>query len=57
MLDHQIAWRDERGDFRVAKLAKQSENIPINRLLPNALARIEVTTDDRRINACVQILR
>jgi len=54
VFDDQGAGRNEAGDFRVAEFAEQTEHISINRLRPNALARIEVAAHQRRLDARIK---
>ena len=45
---------DPGPDEIIAKLPQQPEHIPVNRLLPEPLAGVEVTAHQRRLNASVQ---
>ena len=50
ILDHQRPRRDQARDLRVAKLLQQREHIPVNRLPPHLLPRIEIPAHQRRMD-------
>src|SRR5438552_16339935 len=45
VLHNQTAWCNQGGKFRIPKFVQQSEDVSVNRLLPKALARLEVAAD------------
>src|ERR1043165_8315370 len=45
MLDHQVPRQNERGDFGVAKTFQKTPDVSVDGLLPDLLARIEISTD------------
>src|SRR5262249_2103611 len=53
VLDHQRPRRDKTGNTANANIAQQAEDVAIDRLLPEVLSRLEVTTDQRRTDAPV----
>ena len=54
VLDDERAGRDERGDFRVTEFAEQPEDIAVDRFLPETIAVVEVTADQRGVDAGIQ---
>src|SRR5439155_26675661 len=50
----QTARGDEAGDLGVAKFLEQSEYVPVNWLLPNALTRAEIAAHQRGVNPRIQ---
>ena len=54
MLHNQTAWGNQGGNFRIAKFVQQSEDVPVNRLLPKPLACFEVAADHSGIDARVK---
>ena len=54
VLDDQSARNDERCQFSVAKFVQQAENVAVNRLAPNALARSKVAAHAGDVDARVE---
>ena len=54
MLYDQSARRNQAGDFGVAEIAEQAKDVPVNRLFPKALARIEIAADERSLNVRIE---
>jgi hypothetical protein len=50
----EIARRDHSGEFRIAKLAKETLQIPIDRLLPHLLPRPKRSTNESRMDPVIQ---
>ena len=54
MLNHQGARRDKARDLRIAELAQQAEDISIDRFRPDSVTVVEVTADERDLDARIE---
>ena len=53
VFDDQTAWRNERRQFCIAKLAQQPPDVAVDGFGPDGLTRVEVTANQRSVDARV----
>ena len=55
--DHQTSWGDHPGEFGVTELGQQAPDISVDRFFPHGLPLLEVSADERCIDARVERCR